>query len=96
MPYIPQSDRDLLDTPEWQPETPGELNYVITQTVRQYVNEYGVSYSRLNDVIGVLEAVKLELYRRVVGPYEDLKIAENGDVYRITLLHEEADPCTNY
>jgi hypothetical protein len=30
--------------------------------------------------MGVLESAKLELYRRKIAPYEDDKIAENGDV----------------
>jgi hypothetical protein len=34
-----------------------------------------------NDVIGALECCKLELYRRMVAPYENTKIKENGDVY---------------
>lgn len=38
-------------------------------------------YVELNEVVGALESAKLELYRRIVGPYEDKKSAENGDVY---------------
>ena len=30
--------------------------------------------------MGVLECCKLEFYRRVAAPYEDIKIEENGDV----------------
>lgn len=36
---------------------------------------------RVNSGIGALEAAKLEFYRRVVAPYEDKKIFDNGDVY---------------
>lgn len=36
----------------------------------------------LADVLGTLECVKLEFYRRVVAPYEDKKCAENGDAYQ--------------
>jgi hypothetical protein len=32
-------------------------------------------------VVGALEACKLEFYRRVVTPYEENKMKENGDVY---------------
>jgi len=39
------------------------------------------SYAELNEVIGVLECAKQELYRRVVAPYEDGKAKINGDVY---------------
>ena len=31
-------------------------------------------------MIGALECCKQEYYRAVVGPYEDIKIEENGDV----------------
>jgi len=31
-------------------------------------------------MIGVLECVKQEFYRRKVAPYEDIKIIENGDI----------------
>jgi hypothetical protein len=30
---------------------------------------------------GVIENVKTEFYRRVAVPYEDKKIADNGDVF---------------
>ena len=39
------------------------------------------NYALYNAVIGVLECAKMELYRRQISPYEDRKIAENGDVY---------------
>jgi hypothetical protein len=37
-------------------------------------------YERLNRAMGVLACVQAEFYRRVAAPYEDQKIAENGDV----------------
>ena len=36
---------------------------------------------RMFSAIGALEAAKLEFYRRVVAPYEDQKMLDNGDVY---------------
>lgn len=60
----------------------GELNYVITKLVVECLKaEEEVNYSTLNKYLGVLDAVKSEFYRRAVAPYEDNKIAENGDVY---------------
>jgi len=38
-------------------------------------------YQTFNDILGALEGAKLEVYRRVVGPYENGKMSENGDVY---------------
>ena|SRR3990167_10577843 len=60
-------------------ETIGELNYAITRLVDSYVKL--PSYAAYNEVIGLLECVKLEIYRRVVGVYEDGKRIANGDVY---------------
>ncbi len=34
----------------------------------------------LFELLGAVEGAKLELYRRLAAPYEDLKIRENGDV----------------
>lgn len=64
-----------------QIDKPGELNYAITEMMINYLNRKGVSYTNMNEVIGVLECAKLELYRRMTAPYEDMKIDENGDVY---------------
>lgn len=81
MPYI------KLDRRGEFPESAGELNYVITGYCLRYLDERArqmgepCGYQELNEVIGVLEAAKLEFYRRLVSPYEDRKIQENGDVY---------------
>lgn len=81
MPYIVQSARKPA---RYHPQNPGELNYAITTLVNQYLRDTAMSppnYNNWNEVIGVLECAKLELYRRHVAPYEDKKIVENGDVY---------------
>lgn len=82
MPYIKQVERDVLDEGR-SPCTPGQLNYVITGLINEYLS-YGLSYEEINAVIGVLECAKLELYRRVAAPYEEQKRYDNGDVYDIT------------
>lgn len=60
--------------------TAGDLNYAITRLCLAHIDSVGMGYATLNRVVGVLECAKLELYARVVRPYEDRKIAENGDV----------------
>jgi hypothetical protein len=83
MPYVKQAQRERLDGGR-APEDAGELNYVLTKIIDEYmVGNGGVRYARLNEVIGALECVKLELYRRVAAPYEDRKMAENGEVYSL-------------
>ena len=62
---------------------PGTLNYIITRLCDFWCrdNSGEANYERYNSVIGVLECVKQELYRRQVAPYEDKKCEQNGDVY---------------
>jgi hypothetical protein len=61
--------------------TDGELNYLFTRLSLMYVGSHGLSYATISDVVKSLECAKLEFYRRVAAPYEDAKIAVNGDVY---------------
>ena len=90
MPYVSQDVRDkyagalseLFDMLGYKtPLTPGELNYVITEVILLYLKQKGLSYTICNEVLGVLDAVAREFYRRKVAPYEDEKIVQNGDVY---------------
>ena len=80
MPYIRQELRERLEDGEL-PDNEGELNYVITGLLDDYLSAYGLNYTNLNALVGVLECAKLELYRRIVSPYEDEKLETNGDVY---------------
>ena len=81
MPYIDTKTRRMLHE-TLRPSTVGELNYVLTKICIEYLSsKKEVHYADLNDIIGVLECCKQEFYRRVVVPYEDAKISENGDVY---------------
>ena len=84
MPYVTQASRDTVENSG--PELAGELNYAFTIIINDYLKRHGLSYARVNDVIGAIECCKLELYRRLVGPYEDVKIKQNGDVYDEGLL----------
>jgi hypothetical protein len=59
------------------------LNFAITTLLDKELQKNGVNYSNINALIGVLECAKLELYRRVASPYEDVKIEENGDAYTV-------------
>lgn len=87
MPYIKPTDRPVVDEKiqaliEYLKSRPvekqdGDLNYTVTRIIHEL---YPQNYFNYNRAIGVLSAIQLELYRRKVAPYEDLKIAENGDV----------------
>lgn len=88
MPYIAQERRPRYDeaiaalATAIDAETPGgDINYIVTRLVAYWISVRGLSYAVLADAVGVMETAKLELYRRIVVPYEDRKIEESGDVY---------------
>ena len=91
MPYIEQEKRDILD-PEIESLFVGlidmqckseennmeeNINYVFTKLLKMC---YGESYEEINNALGIMSAVQLEYYRKVVTPYGNQKIYENGDV----------------
>lgn len=80
MPYIEPKDRAGIDYGTDFPQNCGELNYFITKILHRYIIEHSLRYSTVNEVIGVLECAKLEVYRQIVSPYEDNKKKLNGPV----------------
>jgi len=83
MPYVKQDIRQEIFGTETSrlPKDAGELNYVFTTLALLYLSGTDKKYADYNEIIGVLECVKQEFYRRAVTPYEDIKSEENGDVY---------------
>ena len=86
MPYITKGERLDYSPKDIPADNPGQLNYQITELINLYL--YNIKdvqgqwrYQHLNDVLGALEGAKLEFYRRVAVPYEEIKMLENGDVY---------------
>ena len=82
MPYIPQAERADFINFRRAPNTLGALNYAITLLLMEWLEGRELSYETYNNMVGVLECTKQELYRRMIAPYEDFKCKENGDVYR--------------
>lgn len=85
MPYVDQEARKQLNVGA-VPRKAGELNYVLTKACLRYLRNLEgpgrkLGYQDFNDVIGALECAKMELYRRMISPYEDVKKTENGDVF---------------
>jgi hypothetical protein len=84
MPYIKQENRPKFKNKAKElgqlAEVAGDLNYIITEMVHEFIKKKGKNYANLNEVMGALECCKLELYRKIAAPYEDDKIKENGDV----------------
>jgi len=85
MPYISEGEsgrRRKAVTPYVIPAAnSGELNFQLTTLAIYYMEEHGKSYQTFNDISGAFTEALAEFRRRVVAPYEDGKIAENGDVY---------------
>jgi hypothetical protein len=61
-------------------EVYGNLNYIVYSIIKKYVDKKGMRYFRFNNLIGVLECIKSELYRRQVSTYENSACDKNGDV----------------
>lgn len=87
MPYILNNQRPDVDS-KMEPlleyikklpmeEQDGVLNYSVTRIIKHV---YPRKYFHYNRALGVLSAIAHELYRHIIGPYEDEKITENGDV----------------
>jgi len=87
MPYIVKDKRNVLDpavqrladafrTLDDDANFAGNLNYVISTFLLSLYP--APNYQRFNDIIGALECCKLELYRKRIAPYEDIKERENG------------------
>ena len=54
----------------------GDLNYILFKFAKTIVP----SYNNYKELIGELDCCAKEIYRRLVAPYENKKIIENGDV----------------
>lgn len=88
MPYISRSERKqyqevLSNLAEIIPNDrmlrPGHINYIVSLLIEKV---YGTQlrYADHNEVVGVLNCIALEFYRRKTAPYEDIKIEEEGDL----------------
>jgi len=88
MPYIKKEQRPEIDCVmgeliEYISRFPvenhdGMVNYAVTKIL---IGLYPRGYFHYNRVMGVLECIKQEFYRRRVAEYENEKIRDNGDVY---------------
>lgn len=88
MPYITKDGREKLDKQIdalvkalksfGETNICGALNYTITRLMMGVIGT--ITYSKVNNFYGMLGCCREEFYRRVAAPYEDKKMAENGDV----------------
>jgi len=61
----------------------GAMNYAMTRLVMKLLLPAKPNYALLERAVGLLDCVKLELYRKVAAPYEDEKESENGEVHKL-------------
>lgn len=96
MPYISKVSRkkidptiqSLIETLKEFPndEIEGVLNYSFSRILASTLeNQEGKwRYKWINRAIGVLECIKLEFYRRIAAPYENIAIKSNSDIHEYT------------
>lgn len=92
MPYTKQEDRtmkeviaELVD----HIKVKGDLNYTICELVGQLcLRDGGISYTSTSNWIDGVHGAEREMTRRLLGPYEDLKAEQNGDVESFVKLLE--------
>jgi len=84
MPYIKKSERIFFDTHlnSIGPYTTskGELNYCVTQLALHYIKDHGKTYTNISEAAAALVDAADEIKRRLLAPYENQKIEENGDL----------------
>ena len=68
----------LPDDPKSLSNILGDINYCFSRIIVRVMGD--ISYSKIAMITGVLENIKQEFYRRAASPYEDKKLAENGDI----------------
>lgn len=78
VPYDPHIE-ELIRLLQASQVPAGDVNYIVSRIAKRLF-EANPSYAEANKLIGVLECVKQELYRRAIARYEDRKIQENGDI----------------
>lgn len=82
MPYIEWERRTCLDNVVSRMDmedikADGDLNYMLFAYCKRYIKP---SYNNYKNFIGELRQCAAEIERRILSPYEDKKILENGDV----------------
>lgn len=88
MPYVtPERRRQLNDWTEVKAiGNAGELNYVVSSLMYDFVERKGLKYQVVAEVQAAVHGALVEFERRLVGPYEDQKVLENGDIPALTRL----------
>lgn len=85
MPYICKEDRKYyyksVHKVPVEAMSIGDLNYFLTSVAMRWLGKQRFNYETLALIVGMLSTMKSEFVRRVLNPFEDKKIKENGDVF---------------
>ena len=82
MPYIKQDRRtelaNIIEEMIFEDvKADGDLNYILYAFCKRHIKP---SYNNYKNFCGELRQCATEIERRLLGPYENEKIIENGDV----------------
>lgn len=80
MPYIKPSLRVKVSRDQ-SPRDSAELNYLICKLIDVYCENVGFKYQTVADVRGAVVGALEEFEQRFVGPYEQMKLREAGEVF---------------
>lgn len=83
MPYIPRIRQEKLDPhiqnllDQMKIDNMGDLEYVFFAILLAFSHGDMRKFAQMNSLIGVLETTKAEFIKRVMGPYESLKLIDS-------------------
>lgn len=84
MPYITSKQKRTIEKPLSELSERvydlGEFTYAVYYLALSLLRKRGVCYKHYAEILGALTATQHELYRREIGPYEEEKLEQNGDV----------------
>jgi hypothetical protein len=71
----------------------GDLNHAICElTALLIAKTGGMGYTNVSEWIDAVNGARKEMERRLLAPYEDMKIIENGDVRSFITLIRQIQP----
>lgn len=61
----------------------GDIQYMLAVALQVYMEKKGFRYAHMEGVMGALSGALREFQRKIVDPYEAVKEAENGVIYKL-------------
>lgn len=91
MPYLNQNQKENIDNKGGYDvydkfgsldikDLVGALNYLNFRIVKIWIGRNGKKYFVFAAIVGTLVCCIFEIYRKLIAPYEEEKIKENGDI----------------